>query len=157
MDIFETFLLEHRKDAFYQDLTTVIKLVLEKFFENCQKNPLLPLEIIFQFQNRQQIDFILSNYSKKFSNEAENDLNEDEDMDWIDGPKEKSWNEDEDIRLLDLFKIYSLDMETCVGKLSQAFSRTEGDILKRLKKLKAIGKDEIKWKEQEDAIEEDKE
>jgi len=40
-------------------------------------------------------------------------------MDKIDGvAREKQWSEDEDSRLLDCFKIYSYDMDTCISKLA---------------------------------------
>lgn len=106
MDIFETFLISHWKDVFYNELTVVIKSILEKFTEALTKNPLLPLEIIFQFQNKVQKDYILSNYEETFeSNDQQN--SDDEDMDWIEFPKEKPWNEDDDNRLVDLYELYS--------------------------------------------------
>lgn len=70
-------------------------------------------------------------------------------MDWIDIPKEKPWNEDDDGRLVDLYSLYSqLDSETCFSKLAAAFGRLESDIIKRLWKLKVIGKDETKRSEE---------
>lgn len=49
LDVFETFLMQHWKDVFFNELTVVVKTILEKFSEALAKNSLLPLEIIFQF------------------------------------------------------------------------------------------------------------
>jgi len=46
-DCFYEFLEKYEKEVFFNKLVKVIKDIIKSFVENCKKNPLLPLEIIF--------------------------------------------------------------------------------------------------------------
>lgn len=138
MDIFESFLLAHRKDAYYMSLTNVIKKILGEFFKSCEKNPLLPFEILFTFPDKASKDRVLSNYEEQIQMPMEPESDIDNDNISGDEGEKAVWDEKEDERLKDTYDIFRYDMETCFEKLCRVFSRPEKDIKARLKKLQVF-------------------
>lgn len=123
---FSEFLAEFRKNAKFVQLVAVIKQILNQFFTKMNENPLLALEIIFPFPDRQTKDRILTNYElgsiydDMYDNQPkEKDEQSDEDeIDFDEFNKRVQDNllkDDEKSKILEYFEVFKDDM----GKWNQ--------------------------------------
>lgn len=120
----------------------MVKSILSSFTSKCKENPLLPLEIIFPFPNRETKEQILTNYEyRTFAQEAESDyenqeMEEENEFEISDLKKRfenNGWTEDDDKKLLEYYSIFNDDMGTCVSKLSKIMNKYPEAIEERLK------------------------
>lgn len=149
MNSFDLFLSEYRKEIRYISIVNALKMVLSSFFEKCQENPLLALEIIFPFPNKETIKSILTNYD--FATEYIDDQddyipNNDDDEDEIEMEEfkkrmdENGWTKDQDAKLLEYYDIFKDDPHNLVQKLAKILNVEEEAVQARLEDKKLITK-----------------